>query len=61
MDTDTTVVEATVETPSFVRRLPVKNIVVVTLVVAGAVVVAKLAKDNVKVDAETVAEAVSAS
>lgn len=50
MDTDTTVIETTVETPSFLRRVPVKKIVVVTLVVAGAVALAKYAKDNVEID-----------
>lgn len=50
MEKDQTVIEATVETPSFLRRIPVKKVAIVTLVVAAAIAVAKYAKDNTDVD-----------
>lgn len=50
MDKDTTEVVATVETPSFLRRIPVKKVAIVTIVVTGALLLAKYAKDNVDVD-----------
>lgn len=50
MEKDQTVIEATVETPSFLRRIPVKKVAIVTLVVAGAIALAKYAKDNADVD-----------